>query len=227
MLHSVKFLCSVARLVHALLMSLCSPRTPPAPLQQVQAIIKATKVLRPASMAVADHDEKPRPPPVLVLPPALFKQGEKGAKARGRPSRLVIPPPPVAGRDAGFDPFGEAAAADRVAAEVEEQGDGFCVASRRGVRHAMEDAYGAVADEIRGESRMAFYGVYDGHGGRAAVDLVAERLGKNVVAAAATASPGDELGVMAAIRQGYLTTDNEFLSQVIKHTHPYSCTNHV
>lgn len=74
---------------------------------------------------------------------------------------------------------------------------------------------------------QAFYGVYDGHGGRAAVDLVAERLGKNVVAAAATASPGDELGVMAAIRQGYLTTDNEFLSQVIKHTHPYSCTNHV
>ena len=28
----------------------------------------------------------------------------------------------------------------------------------------------------------AFYGVYDGHGGRAAVDFVADKLGKNVVA---------------------------------------------
>ena len=79
---------------------------------------------------------------------------------------------------------------------------------------------------------QAFYGVYDGHGGLAAVDLVADKLGKNVVAALAAASrresgvPSssrpptgeDEDGtaeqVVAAIRAAYLTTDSEFLSQV-------------
>ena len=35
---------------------------------------------------------------------------------------------------------------------------------------------------------QAFYGVYDGHGGRAAVDFVADKLGKNVVAALAAST---------------------------------------
>ena len=86
---------------------------------------------------------------------------------------------------------------------------------------------------------QAFYGVYDGHGGRAAVDLVADKLGKNVVAALAAASTaagrqaesglpsssptGEEEDeseteqVVAAIRAAYLTTDSEFLSQVSMH----------
>jgi len=81
---------------------------------------------------------------------------------------------------------------------------------------------------------QAFYGVYDGHGGLAAVDLVADKLGKNVVAALAAASRresgvpsssrapmgGDEdetERVVAAIRAAYLTTDSEFLSQVSMH----------
>jgi serine/threonine protein phosphatase PrpC len=85
---------------------------------------------------------------------------------------------------------------------------------------------------------QAFYGVYDGHGGRAAVDFVADKLGKNVVAALAAAATvtsqhqrpeaasssttqpaktsGDEQvdAVAAAIRAAYLTTDREFLTQV-------------
>jgi protein phosphatase 1L len=63
---------------------------------------------------------------------------------------------------------------------------------------------------------QAFYGVYDGHGGRAAVDLIADKLGKNIVAALAAQL---ELDVMAAIRAGYLATDSEFLSQVGAHAH--------
>ena len=154
MLHSVEYLCSVvvafARLARAL-MSLCSPRSvvaarvPPA---------RATKKVRPA-MAIAivtalvddSNDQLPAalPPPVLVLP--AFKATAK------RPSRLVIPPPVAR---AGVDPFGEACpeAEAEVAAEVEAQGEGFCVASRRGVRHAMEDAYGAITDEIAEDSRL-------------------------------------------------------------------------
>jgi protein phosphatase 1L len=61
--------------------------------------------------------------------------------------------------------------------------------------------------------------VYDGHGGRAAVDLIADKLGKNIVAALAAASLPEEGGAMAAIRAGYLTTDSEFLSQVGAHAH--------
>jgi protein phosphatase 1L len=64
---------------------------------------------------------------------------------------------------------------------------------------------------------QAFYGVYDGHGGRAAVDFVSEHLGKNVVSAvlAATeeASAKKEDAVSAAIRAAYLKTDSELLAQ--------------
>jgi serine/threonine protein phosphatase PrpC len=70
---------------------------------------------------------------------------------------------------------------------------------------------------------QAFYGVYDGHGGRAAVDFVSERLGKNVVAAvlattelqeAAAEAPSSVDATAAAIRAAYLATDSEFLGQV-------------
>ena len=39
---------------------------------------------------------------------------------------------------------------------------------------------------------QAFYGVYDGHGGRAAVDFVADKLGKNVVAALAASTTASQ-----------------------------------
>jgi serine/threonine protein phosphatase PrpC len=68
-----------------------------------------------------------------------------------------------------------------------------------------------------GDGRQAFYGVYDGHGGRGAVDFVADQLGKNVAAAAASRQE-EEDEVIAAIRSAYLTTDSDFLSQV-RHTH--------
>jgi C4-dicarboxylate transporter len=65
--------------------------------------------------------------------------------------------------------------------------------------------------------------VYDGHGGRAAVDFVSERLGKNVLAAvlattepqeAAAEAPSSVDATAAAIRAAYLATDSEFLGQV-------------
>jgi hypothetical protein len=71
---------------------------------------------------------------------------------------------------------------------------------------------------------QAFYGVFDGHGGRAAVDFVSQRLGQNVVSAvlAAGAERRDEASlvvvedddaVSAAIRAAYLATDSELLAQ--------------
>ncbi|TVU51343.1 hypothetical protein EJB05_02762, partial [Eragrostis curvula] len=200
---------------------------PASPWQQhARTTAKSTKVHPAAAAALTVvEDHKPAAngggkdhqllPLVLAAPPPVFGKREEKKAARGisRPPRLVIPPQLGA---AGVDPFG--AAADRetdVATEVEVRGEGFCLASRRGVRHAMEDGYGVVAsnnnDDNGQGSQMAFYGVYDGHGGRAAVDFIADKLGKNVVAAAL--EKGNEDEVMAAIQSAYLTTDSEFLSQ--------------
>ncbi|XP_062202639.1 probable protein phosphatase 2C 77 [Phragmites australis] len=247
--------CSVvvafARLAHVLsraLKSLCSPTSaamttviPPAWLPPGRS-----KKVDPVAL-VDDKPGRKDQLQLLALPPALpafngesTAEEKKTAKAaRGRPPRLVIPPQPACA--AAVDPFGEAAGRETdVATEVEVQGEGFCLASRRGVRHAMEDGYEVITDNNigGGGSQLAFYGVYDGHGGRAAVDLVADKLGKNVIAALAASSrqqsepsssssssmqQGEEdeeeqqvNAVMAAIRSAYLTTDSELLSQGIR-----------
>lgn len=248
-------------LISLALMSLCSPTSPtvmpaaapwhnqqarPASKKHHQAHAQ-THQYHHSTVVLEDNSNKdhhqlqqlllvapppPAPPaPLFVVNKEVSNKEKKKAPARGRPPRLVIPPPAVP-RAAGVDPFG--AAADRetdVATEVEVQGEGFSLASRRGVRHAMEDGYGVTTsvDDIDGggSSQLAFYGVYDGHGGRAAVDLVADRLGKNVVAAVLAAAAAssrrrcqekeeEEEVVTAAIRSAYLTTDSEFLSQGVR-----------
>ena len=71
--------------------------------------------------------------------------------------------------------------------------------------------------------------MFDGHGGRAAVDFVSERLARNVVSAVLAAgtetqgepwssSAAEEDAVSAAIRAAYLATDNELLAQHQVHT---------
>ncbi|THU69160.1 hypothetical protein C4D60_Mb08t11480 [Musa balbisiana] len=59
---------------------------------------------------------------------------------------------------------------------------------------------------------QAFFGVFDGHGGRAAVDFVSETLGKNILAALDEPEKEDNQAD-TAIKAGYLTTDRDFLSQ--------------
>ena len=88
-------------------------------------------------------------PAVVVVVPALKQQQQQTGKrvaetktaaankaARGRrPPRLAIPAPMACAP--GVDPFGAVADLDaEVATELEVQGEGFCLASRRGVRHA-------------------------------------------------------------------------------------------
>lgn len=167
MLGGARFLRSAvaafARLAHALatlaLMSLCSPRSP-----STATVIPAAPWqhhARPAKkLAVEDtrHQPLPAAPPAALFLNKEAKEKKKTA-ARGRPPRLVIPPPVA--RAAGVDPFG--VAADRetdVATEVEVQGEGFCLASRRGVRHAMEDGYGVITGAdggIAGGSQLVIH----------------------------------------------------------------------
>ena len=112
--------------------------------------------------------------PVVVVVPALKQQqtGKRVAEtktaaankaARGRrPPRLAIPAPMACAP--GVDPFGAVADLDaEVATELEVQGEGFCLASRRGVRHAMEDGYGVITDHtVQGASQLVctFYQVH-------------------------------------------------------------------
>ncbi|XP_072950521.1 probable protein phosphatase 2C 77 [Typha angustifolia] len=139
--------------------------------------------------------------------PSVGKASE--AKARRRPTMLVIPQ-----SCAGSDFRKGRKEKEMVEKDLEVEGGGFCLLSRMGVRHAREDGYGVITD-IDGNSKQAFFGVFDGHGGVAAVDFVSEKLGQNIIAAMAEAKKlhGEENHLEIAIREGYLTTDREFLSQ--------------
>ncbi|KAK1646358.1 hypothetical protein QYE76_064163 [Lolium multiflorum] len=239
LLYSVQFLCSVVaaftRLVRALRKAmaavLCSPpvsvpaaSTASSPL----SMRRTTKVHPIVSITVGDASkEQLFAPAVDAFAPCngsggVVEQIESTKKApRRRPSMLVIPVVP----EAGETPAGWGVVVAEKEAEVEVEGEGFCLSSRRGARHANEDAYCAITHKVRADSQLAFYGVYDGHGGRAAVDLVSERLGKNVVAAvlattepkeAAAAASSSVDATAAAIRAAYLTTDSEFLGQGLR-----------
>lgn len=178
---------ALARLVHALLirssllMPLCSPTSTapiPAPWQQQPAARAAAAPCGKAKalMALVDDANKdqlmttplsPAQPAVVVVVPALKQPGERAAEttktaaaskaARGRrPPRLAIPAPVACAP--GADPFGAVADLEaEVATELEVQGEGFCLASRRGVRHAMEDGYGVITDHtaaVQGASQL-------------------------------------------------------------------------
>lgn len=60
---------------------------------------------------------------------------------------------------------------------------------------------------------QAFFGVFDGHGGRKAANFAAENLVHKITEAIDN-SPEGKGSVEAAVRAGYLATDAEFLSQV-------------
>lgn len=125
-------------------------------------------------------------------------------KAKRRPLRIVIPLVASTGFGAKDVAVGEK--------EVEVEGSDYCLFSRKGKRHVMEDGYGVMTD-INGDPKQAFFGVFDGHGGRAAVDYVSQKLGENIVRTLAELGGGKEDDIENAIKIGYVTTDKEFLSK--------------
>ncbi|KAJ6291677.1 hypothetical protein OIU76_023709 [Salix suchowensis] len=124
---------------------------------------------------------------------------------KNRPGRLVVPP---------YCPQVEFAQVDRKLEnkQFEVQGRYFSLVSRKGRREVMEDGYGVMID-ILGDAKLAFFAVIDGHGGRAAVDYVAENLGKNIVNGLQNVDCKVDGRLEQAIRGGYMATDKEFLSQ--------------
>ncbi|XP_057813869.1 probable protein phosphatase 2C 2 [Cryptomeria japonica] len=131
------------------------------------------------------------------------------ASKRRRPPTLEIPHLPMS-----LTPcFHRANLAEELQKETCFQGCNYSVACKKGRREVMEDAYKAIIN-ISGDSRKAFFGVFDGHGGRKAADFAAERLGQNIADAVTENGKGD-CHMEDVVRTGYLTTDEAFSKQNI------------
>ncbi|KAI3748865.1 hypothetical protein L6452_12264 [Arctium lappa] len=121
---------------------------------------------------------------------------------RKRPARIQIPFAPMSFVD-------EIAKPDDNLSEIDEEGEEYSVYCKRGKRGAMEDRYSAAVD-LQGDSKQAFFGVFDGHGGAKAAEFSAKNLNKNIMSEVANKHE-DELA--DAVRQGYLATNSEFLKE--------------
>ncbi|XP_019152058.1 PREDICTED: probable protein phosphatase 2C 74 [Ipomoea nil] len=135
------------------------------------------------------------------------------AISRKRPALLQVP---VYSPESDFAVFARKRFED-IRSEMEVEGRDYFVASKKGRREVMEDGHSVILD-ILGDSKQAFFVVIDGHGGRNAVDYVAENLGKNIVNSleagnkvSLSSSSGNH--IEDALRQGYSETDKQFLVQ--------------
>ncbi|KAB2050568.1 hypothetical protein F383_27984 [Gossypium arboreum] len=123
---------------------------------------------------------------------------------RKRPAKLDIP---VAKTTTSF---GAPKTPCEVRREVESEGDGFSVYCERGRKKAMEDRFSASV-ELQGNSKQAFFGVFDGHGGAKAAEFAAQKLRRNILDE--VDRKRDKTMIKEAVKQGYLKTDAEFLKQ--------------
>ncbi|KAK9048156.1 hypothetical protein SSX86_032881, partial [Deinandra increscens subsp. villosa] len=94
-------------------------------------------------------------------------------------------------------------------AEIDEEGEAYSVYCKRGRRGAMEDRYSAVVD-LQGDSKQALFGVFDGHGGAKAAEFSAKNLNRNIMSKLANKCEDE---IAEAVREGYLTTDSEFVEE--------------
>lgn len=127
---------------------------------------------------------------------------------RKRPTRLDIP---MLGIEPPVDSDGKR--------EVEADSARYSVYCKRGRKRVeMEDRYSATLD-LCGDPQMAFFGVFDGHGGSKAAQFTSENLGDRILEEAMMTGRGEERGgveIEEAVRNGYLRTDAEFLKENVR-----------
>ncbi|EEF34068.1 probable protein phosphatase 2C 25 isoform X1 [Ricinus communis] len=142
-------------------------------------------------------------------PLAIPEKAKSGAAVlkRKRPARIDIPVMQGVWGGGLETPRKEEAKISEVM-EVEE--DCYSVYCKRGKRGHMEDRFSASVN-FNGVSKQGFFGVYDGHGGANAADFACKNLEKNVMDEVLNRC--DNNGIEMAIRNGYLSTDKEFLNQ--------------
>lgn len=124
---------------------------------------------------------------------------------RKRPARIAIPIVSL-----GLGNVSETPREESRVDVVEFEGEGYSVYCKRGKKRGdIEDRYSAlVNDDAKNASKQAFFGVFDGHGGAKAAEFAAKNLGRNIINEVALRS---EEELEEAVREGYLTTDAEFL----------------
>ncbi|CAJ2640312.1 putative protein phosphatase 2C 25-like protein [Trifolium pratense] len=123
---------------------------------------------------------------------------------RHRPAKLHIP---VASLTVDvLTPVPETVPAKDV---VEDEGIGFSVYCKKGSRKHMEDRYSASVN-LHGESKQAFFGIFDGHGGTKASEFAAHNLENNVLEVIKSDYESD---IEEAVKNGYLKTDSDFLKE--------------
>lgn len=74
----------------------------------------------------------------------------------------------------------------------------------------MEDRYLAALN-LQGDSKQAFFGVFDGHGGAKAAQFAADNLEKNILDEVVRRDNDGE--IEEAVKHGYLSTDSDFLKE--------------
>ncbi|PKU81178.1 probable protein phosphatase 2C 25 [Dendrobium catenatum] len=128
---------------------------------------------------------------------------------RKRPARIDIP-------NMGLEAIEPPLASDG-RREVEEECARYSVYCKRGRKRVeMEDRHSASVD-LQGDSQMAFFGVFDGHGGSKASQFASENIGKRILEEVMSGE-GEErvIGVEEEVKNGYLKTDAEFLKEQVK-----------
>ncbi|KMT18183.1 hypothetical protein BVRB_2g023560 [Beta vulgaris subsp. vulgaris] len=98
--------------------------------------------------------------------------------------------------------------------EIEVEGDGYGVYSKRGTSRAhLEDRYATIVNDVHSLPKQAFFGVFDGHGGAKAAEFAAKRLGDNILdhVGRETWAKSGKL-IEEKIRDGYIAADEEFLN---------------
>ncbi|XP_020087478.1 probable protein phosphatase 2C 32 [Ananas comosus] len=143
-----------------------------------------------------DFDASPSPPR-----PSCSSGGGSLLK-RKRPARIDIPAAEAfAAAPAGSDGLGE----------VEAESARFSVYCKRGKRRLeMEDRHRASLD-LRDDPQMAFFAIFDGHGGKKAAEFASENIGELIVEEVEKRGGESCSEIEEAVKIGYLKTDKEFL----------------
>ncbi|XP_022764982.1 probable protein phosphatase 2C 30 [Durio zibethinus] len=178
---------------------------PPSPLSLPLSSPRSPLPLSSTSVTTPQSPSSLKPPLSLCVPRQQLSLGADVAPSvvkRKRPARIEIPTPVAV--DLGF-----AAETPRGEEEVQVERDGYSVYCKRGRRGKMEDRYSAVID-LNGDSKQAFFGVFDGHGGPEAAEFAAKNLDKKAMSEVSKRC-GDS--IEEAIKEAYSTTDMDFLKE--------------
>ncbi|KAK8496787.1 hypothetical protein V6N13_000130 [Hibiscus sabdariffa] len=182
-----------------------------APSSPLSCLLSPTKSPRQlsstSSLATPQSPSSPLKSPLSILAPKKHlpfgADGTPSAVKRKRPGRIEIPT--LMAVQLGF-----AAETPRGEEEVQVEGERYSVYCKRGRRAKMEDRYSATVDRD-GDSKQAFFGVYDGHGGSKAAEFVAKNLDKKVTAE--VWKTGEDAAIDDAIKEAYLATDIDLLKE--------------